>query len=164
MSAAWNTNIAAAQLGGTNALGVLNDPNFSMGRLAAITATYTMTGNEAANDTIYIARVPQGALIDPSVGSIATGGGAAAATLTMSVGDTDTQGGTVSYDPARYSAAIDVHAQTTTTAVPFSNGTTLTAPTETTDDWVWLLATFTTLVTPSANKTLVFRIKAAALD
>lgn len=158
------TDIAAVQAGGANILANLQDPNLTAGRVKLITAVYTMTGNEAANDAIYIARIPSGSLVDVQNAGVATGGGNAAATLTLQVGDTDTQAGVAAYDPARYSAAIDVHAASTTTPTAFSNGTQLAAPAEVTDDWVWLIGTFATLATPSAGKKLVFRIPVVMLD
>ncbi len=161
------TDIATVQAGGANILASLLDPNFSNGRLREICATYTMTGNEAANDAVYIARVPAGALVSSVNGSIASVGGATATTQTTSIGDTDTKGGTSSYDPARYSAAVDTHAQTTTTPVLFSGGTELVTnapPQAVVDDNVWLLATFATSGTPVAGKKLVFRIQLKALD
>jgi hypothetical protein len=161
------TDIATVQAGGANTLASLLDPNFSSGRLKAIVATYTITGNEAANDAVYIARVPKGALISPTNGSIATVGGTAGTTLTCSIGDTDTKGATGSYDPARYSAAVNVQAQTTTTPVAFSGGTELITnapPQEIGDDWCWLLATFATVSTLTAGRKLVFRIQGTFLD
>lgn len=161
------TDVALIQQGGNNTLANLQDPNFSFGRIKEIVATYTMTGSEAANDAVYIARVPKGALVSPVSGTIASVGGAPAAALTCSVGDTDTKDGTGSYDPARYSAAVDIHTQTTTTPVAFSGGTELITnapPQEVVDDWCWLLATFATVTTPSAGKKIVFRIKVGALD
>jgi hypothetical protein len=158
----WYSNIAAVQAGGVNILANLNDPNLDMGNVKLITATYTMTGNEVANDVIYIARVPQGVIVNPVNGNIAST--AIATTATVSVGDTDTQGGTVAYDPARYSGALNVAAGNTTVGFAFSGGTTLNTPAQIQDDWAWLVATFATLNTPVANKTIVFRISLAGLD
>lgn len=150
------TDVGAVQAGGVNILANLDDPNLADSRVALITATYTMTGNEAANDQVYIARVPSGALVNPIQSNVA--GNGIATTATLSVGDSDTQAGLVSYDPARYSAAQDVHAANTTTGTQFSGGTVLTSPAEITDDWVWLIGTFATMVTPVAGKKLIFRI------
>ena len=44
------TDVAAVQLGNVNILANLNDPNLDFARSKVITAIYTMTGNEAAND------------------------------------------------------------------------------------------------------------------
>ncbi len=159
------TDIAAVQAGGVNILANLDDPNLSAGRLQMITATYTMLGTEAANDAIYIARLPSGALVDVPAGNVAAE--AVATTMTLSVGDTDTAGGTAAYNPARYSAALDVHAGNTTVGFPFSGGSNLLASgpnQEIVDDWVWLIATFATIGTPVAGKKLIFRIKVVALD
>jgi len=53
-----------------------------------ITATYTWTGNEAANDIINIAIIPSGAMIDPN-GRVSSGVTAPATTLTLAIGDND---------------------------------------------------------------------------
>lgn len=154
------TDVGAVETGNVNYLANLDDPNLACGRLSLITATYTMTGSEVANDLIYIKRVPSGALVDPT--SSMTGNGIAT-TATVSVGDNDTQGGTVNPDVVRYSGAVNVAANQTS-PVAFSSGTTLNAPAEITDDWVWLMATFATLATPVANKVLIFRIRLTQLD
>ena len=156
------TDIAAVQAGNVNTLANLDDPNLSAGRLQLITAVYTMTGNEATNDAIYIARVPSGALVQPIISNVAAE--AVASTATLSVGDTDTVGGTRAYDPARYSGALNIAAGNTTVGFPFSGGTTLLTPAQITDDWPWLIATFATVGTPVAGKKIVFRIKVVLLD
>lgn len=158
----WYTDIGAVMAGGVNVLANLQDPNLTAGRLQQITAVYTMTGNEVANDAIYIMRIPQGSIVNPIDGNIV--GNGIATTATVSVGDTDTQGGTVAYDPARYSSALNVAAANTTVGVVFTGGTTVQTPAEVTDDWVWLIGTFAVLTVPVAGKKLVFRIKVAALD
>ena len=155
------TDIAAVQKGSVNGLANLNDPNLDNGRVQKITATYTMAGTEAANDVIYIARVPSGALVHPDYSNAA--GNGIASTATITVGDTDTQAAAVTADASRYSGSIDVHAAATA-PVAFASGTTLQTPAEVTDDWVWLTATFATMATPVAGKTLVFRISLSGLD
>lgn len=156
------TDIAAVQAGGVNILANLNDPNLDFARTKMVTAVYTMTGNEAANDAIYIARVPQGSYVDPVVGNVAAE--AVATTCTLSVGDTDTNLGTQAYNPARYSAALNIAAGNTTVGFPFSGGTTLLTPAQIADDWPWLIATFATLSVPVAGKKIVFRIRISSLD
>lgn len=158
----WYTDIGAPMAGNVNVLANLVDPNLSAGRLQQITAVYTMTGNEVANDAIYIMRLPGGSIVNPIDGNIAAE--AVATTATVSVGDTDTNGGVAAYNPARYSAALNVAAGNTTVGFPFTGGPTLLTPVEVVDDWVWLLATFATLSVPVAGKKLIFRIKVAALD
>lgn len=162
----WYTDVGTVQAGNVNILANLDDPNLSSGRLSLISATYTMTGNEVANDVIYIARVPSGALVNPTQGNVATNGAATSGSATLLVGDTDTIGGTVAYDPARYSGSIDVHAANTTTGVAFTGGTVMKTPSasEIVDDWVWIVATFATLGTPVAANKLVFRIGITQLD
>lgn len=185
----WYSNIASVAAGNVNVLADLVDPNLSATRVKLITAIYTMTGNEVANDVIYLARLPSGAIVDPDFGSMA--GNGIATTATVGIGDTDTQGGTVAYDPFRYSAAQNVAAAVTTTAgVAIAGGTTIANPPQNpiataalagmtgfsgvsgaalvsygiTDDWVWLLATFATLTVPVSGKQIVFRIRVATLD
>lgn len=178
----WYTNVASpAQQGNQNTLANLVDPNLSSARVKLITAVYTMTGNEVANDAIYIARLPSGAIVNPVDGNVASE--AVGTTATLSIGDTDTQGGTAAYDPARYSAALNIAAGNTTVGFPFSGGTTLLTPPTVpaaapqfsaatpvgmnsgiTDDWVWLIGTFATLSVPVAGKKIVFRVKVSQMD
>lgn len=159
----WYTDIASpAQVDGQNTLAVLDDPNLTFGRLKLITAVYTMTGNEVANDAIYIARLPSGSLVNPVDGNVAAE--AVATTCTLSIGDTDTNGGTGAYNPAAYSAALNIAAGNTTVGFPFSGGTDLLGPSQIVDDWPWLIATFATLGTPVAGKKIVFRVKVSSLD
>lgn len=158
----WYSNVGAVQAGGVNVLANLADTVLTAGRVKQITATYTMTGNEVANDVIYIQRVPQGSLPEPA-GTMC--GNGIATTATVSVGDLDTAGGTVAPDLSRYSAAQNVAAAVTTgTGVAYSGGTALTAPTEIVDDWVWLVAQFATLAVPVAGKIIVFRQKVSMID
>ena len=160
----WYSNVGAVQAGNVNVLANLNDPVLAGGPLEAIIATYTMTGNEVANDVIYFARVGFGSVVDPS-GNLATGvGNLSSGVATVSVGDTDTQGGLVAYDPARYSAALNMQAQTTTVPTPFTTGTTCAAPVEITDDWVWIVGTFATLTSPTKGSTLTLRVKVSSYD
>lgn len=154
------TDVGAVEAGGVNILANLDDPNLSSGRVSLITATYTMVGTEAANDLIYIKRVPSGALVDPVSNVVGNG---IATTATLTVGDLDTQAGTVSPDLNRYSGSLNV-AASMTVATGFSAGTTLTAPAEITDDWIFLVARFLTLTVPVAGKKLIFRIRVSQLD
>lgn len=153
------SDLGTIQAGGANVLASLNDPNFQRGALKLITAKYTMTGSEAANDLIYISRIPAGALVNP-VNSFASTDGVAS-TATVSIGDTDTVGGTVSASATRYSAALNLASATT---LVFSGGDVVTAPVETTDDGAWIVAKFASLATPSAGKVIVFRIEVVQLD
>ncbi len=154
------TNVAAVEAGSVNILANLDDPNLSCARLSLITATYTMTGAESPNDLIYIKRVPSGSLVDPT--STVAGDGIGT-TASITVGDLDTQAGTVSPDLSRYSAAIAVSAAMTA-PVAFAGGTTLTAPAQITDDWVFLVAKFTILSVPVEAKKLIFRIRLSQAD
>ncbi len=144
-----------------------NDPVFELGTLSEITAVYTMTGAEVQSDIIYIARLGMGAIVDPVHSNVASTN--VAATATLSVGDTDTVGGTQAADTERYSTPLNVASNmSATTALAFAGGTALVTPQEITDDnpgdggqQVWLTAKFVTLATPVAGKKLVFRIKLA---
>ena len=121
------------------------------------------------SDIIYIARVGMGVIVDPVRSSVASTN--VAATATLSIGDTDTVGGTQAADTERYSTPINVATNmSATTAASFAGGTALITPQEITDDdnsggqngqQVWLTAKFATLSLPQAGKKLVFRIKLA---
>ncbi len=156
------TDIGAVQAGGVNVLADLVDPNLSAARLKLITATYTMTGDEIANDVIYIAKIPSGSLVDTPAGNVATAG--CASTCTITVGDTDTVAATVTPDAARYSSTLTIGAGNSTVGFPFTGGTTLNAPAKVTDDWVFITAKLATLTTPTEGATIVFRIPVSMLD
>lgn len=165
--ATLQTDIAAAQQPGANFPGGasdglvdnpggFNDPVKELGTESVVTATYTMTGDEAVNDVIQIVLLGMGAIVSPE-STVANDG--AATTLTIEVGDTDTVGGTVTPDPKRYSDSISVAAATTTVPTPFSGGTTVAAPAQLTDDPVWIQAKILTVGTPVEGKVLVFRLR-----
>lgn len=135
-----------------------NDPVLELGTLSMPTITYTMTGAEAQNDIIYLARVGMGTIVDPVNSNVA--GNGVGTTAAVQVGDTDTVGATVGINQTRYSTALNVATDmTTTTGLPFAGGAALITPAETTDDPVWLTAKFSTLTVPVAGKVLIFRIK-----
>lgn len=138
--------------------GGFNDPVFELGTQSEIVATYTMTGAELAGDTIFIARVGGGCVVDPVRSSVA--GNGVGTTASIQVGDTDTQAGAGAALTTRYSTAIVVSADmSATTAVNFAGGSALIVPYETADEGCWLTATFTILTVPVAAKVLVFRLK-----
>lgn len=138
--------------------GSFNDPVFELGTSTDIVAVYTMTGAELAGDTIFIARVGGGAVVDPVRSSVA--GNGIGTTASIQVGDTDTNGGLGAASPTRYSTAIVVSADNTaTTAINFAGGTALIVPYQTADEGCWLVATFTILTVPVAGKVLVFRMR-----
>ena len=142
--------------------GQFNDPVLELGTLSEITAVYTMTGNEVQNDIINVARVPSGSLVNPIDGNVASE--AVATTAVITVGDTDTQAGTVTADTARYSTSLNIAAGNTTVGFPFTGGTVLLTPAQITDDWVFITAKFTTLTVPVAAKKIIFRISVSSLD
>lgn len=162
------TDIAANQVAGANFPGPaglvalpagtgFNDPVKELGSSTIVTAVHTMLGTEAANDIIRIVLLGQGAVVDPVNSDVGNNG--AATTLTISVGDTDTVGATVTADTKRYSDSISVAADTSaTTSLKFAGGTALNAPAEITDDPVWVQAKILTCGTPVAGKVLVFRL------
>lgn len=151
-------NFPGGSGGLTTQPGALNDPVLELGTLSEIVAVYTMTGAELQDDFIYIARIGQGAVVDPVNSSVA--GNGAGTTCSVVIGDTDTVGGTQVADIDRYSAAIDVKADmSATTAVKFAGGAALITPIQTTDQDVWLTAKLTVLTVPVAGKVLVFRVR-----
>lgn len=96
--AVWYTDVAQNQkqllnFPGTSGEGYLtNQPGTQNRPLLEgppeITATYTWTGNEAANDIINIAIAPAGVVVSPN-GKVSSGLTAPAATLTVAIGDND---------------------------------------------------------------------------
>ena len=94
----WYTDVATNQQQGVNFPGMPgeatmttqpgteNNPMFE--GPPEIVATYTWTGNEAANDIINIAIAPAGTLVSPN-GKVASGLTAPSSTLTFSIGDND---------------------------------------------------------------------------
>ena len=99
MANTWYTDVAALQIQGNNYPGQVgqlllttipgsqNNPLFE-GAALEIVATYTWTGSEAANDTINIAILPAGVVVDPN-GHVSSGTTAPATTLTVAIGDND---------------------------------------------------------------------------
>lgn len=160
------TNIAQNQRDGLNfpgggglttQPGSFNDPVFELGTVTDIVAVYTMTGAELAGDTINIARIGGGAVVDPVRSSVA--GNGVGTTASITVGDTDTAAGLGAASTTRYSTAIVVSADmTATSAVSFVGGTSLIVPYQTSDEGCFLTATFTILTVPVAGKVLVFRM------
>ena len=96
--ATWYTDIANLQQIGNNFPGdlgmsqIVNPPTVFANALfqgpAFITATYTWTGNEAANDIINVALLQAGVKVDPN-GHVSSGLTAISATLTLAIGDND---------------------------------------------------------------------------
>ena len=96
--ATWYTDIANAQQIGNNFPGevgltqIVNPPSVFDNALFqgpwTATATYTWTGNEAANDIINICLLQAGLLVDPN-GHVSSGLTAPSATLTFAIGDND---------------------------------------------------------------------------
>jgi|SRR3990172_2637305 len=147
------TDIGAVQAGLVNTLANQNDTNLQLGGVGWITALYTMVGDETTSTIIYIARLNAGTLVHP-YGYAGSDG--AATTLTVTIGDTDTQGGTVSADVDKYSTALNVAAAGTN--VLFATAAQVMTPTAIVDDQCWLTASVASIGTPVAGKKIAFRV------
>ena len=190
MANTWYTGLATEQApfanypgGGITSQGSpatagFNDPALEIGGVKEVTAIYTMTGNEAANDIINIYLAQPGSMVTPT-GSV-TGSGIAGS-ATISVGDDDTTGAAITAptvilgaSTTRYSASIDVHANqqiATGSPVSFQGGDALTAPfiigstaaeNATAGGTIagsWVQAKFLTLLSVTKGTVLVFRLK-----
>lgn len=96
--AIWYTDVAALQQQYVNFPGQVGAPflttipgsqnNSLFEGPLFITATYTITGNEAPNDIINIAKLEAGVLVDPN-GHVSTGLTAPGTALSMAIGDND---------------------------------------------------------------------------
>jgi hypothetical protein len=115
---------------------------------------YTMLGTEAQGDTLNLVKLPQGAVIDPTLSSVV--GDGIATTATLDIGDNDTLGVGAAADADRYADGLDVAAAgidlfsanaCAARLVPYALG----------DDAI-IICEFKTLVTPVAAKKLLFRI------
>jgi len=153
-----------------------NDPALEIGSVKEVIATYTMTGTEAASDTIRLYLGQPGTMIDPAYSSVCSTGIATTATIT--VGDDDTTGNYIYGSTAvvasatRYSTALNV-AAATTTQIGFTGGVSLNIPYQigalaveptgssagTGVSGAWIFATFATLATVTTGGTLVFRLR-----
>lgn len=115
--------------------------------------SYTMTGNEAAGDIIYLCKVPNGTTVVPFLSNVYSNGVASVATIT--VGDAPVRAkDTVVASANRYSTALDVAASGVDA---FTGGAAAATPYETLD-LRWITATFATLTTPTAGGKLQFNI------
>ncbi len=150
------TNLASQQLpsapGSTNRSSTLE----ATPKNRTLTPFYTMTGAEAASDTIRIAKVPAGVIVLPTLSSTATRAGGLATTMTITVGDDGggSNDGAVTLDVDRYSTALNVAAAG---ADAFTGGIAAEAPFTTTAE-TWITATIATLATPTAGGILQFFI------
>ena len=124
------------------------------GIILIATATYTMLGTEAQNDLINICRLPPRAMVDPTLSSVVSNG--IATTATLDVGDDDDEGVGAAADPDRYADGLDVAAAGVDQFDAIAAAARLTP--YVTSKACWLQGKFATLVTPVADKLLVFRI------
>ena len=151
------SNIATVQVDGANFPANYNEPVMELGSVNRLTAIYTITGAELANDVINVCKIPVGSLV--AVNSSVASNGVSATTSNIKVGDTDTIGGTVSADPKRYSDTLEVHAAVTS-PTQFAGGSALFAPAVIVDDSVWLTATIGTIAGAlTVGGKLVFRVE-----
>lgn len=96
--ATWYTDVAtnqenAVNFPGESGVGTLTTQPGTQNRPLLegppeVIATYTWTGNEAANDIINICVLPAGVIVDPN-GKVSSGLTAPSSTLTIAVGDND---------------------------------------------------------------------------
>lgn len=165
---------------GSPASAGFNDPSLEIGNVKEVIATYTMLGNEAANDLVNIYLAQPGTILDP-VNSHAVGNGIAT-TATIAVGDDDVTGNYVNQNPttaqpasqSRYSSSINAatNNQTTSgTATQFVGGDALVTPfiigatavenaaAGGTISGSWIQLKWLTMSAPVAGKLLVFRLK-----
>lgn len=157
--ASWNSDIYANQVSGANfpggglttQPGTYNNVLLENGNLTYATVTYTMTGTEAASDTINVITLNEGESLVPVLSYVVSN--AAATTITLAVGDTDPTGASAN----RYGVSLNV--ATSGTQVQFSGGAAAGAitPFIASADCI-ITSTFSTLATPVAGKVIVFRL------
>lgn len=115
---------------------------------------YTMLGTEAQGDFLNLCKLPQGAVIDPTLSSVV--GDGVATTCTIDIGDDDVLGVGAAADADRYADGLDVAAAgvdqfdanaCAARLVPYALGA----------DSI-IVMEWKTLATPVAGKKLLFRI------
>ena len=131
----------------------LQAPTFTL-NVRTVEVIYTMLATEVAGDVINIVRLPQGAIIDPTLSSIVTDG--IAGTATIDVGDDDVLGVGAAADVDRYADGLDVAAAGVDLFTANSAAARLTPYALGADSII--RATLVTLVTPVAARKLTFRI------
>jgi hypothetical protein len=115
---------------------------------------HTMVGDEAANDILNLVKLPQGAIIDPSLSSVVNDG--IATTATIDIGDDDTAGVGAAADADRYADGLDVAAAGVDLFTANSSATRLTPYVLGADSVIKLL--WATMNTPVAGKKLTVRL------
>jgi hypothetical protein len=148
----FNSTIYAKQILPTLA-NRMQSPIFTL-NVRMVEVIYTMLGTEAAADIINIVKLPQGAIIDPTLSSIVTDG--IAGTATIDIGDDDTAGVGAAADVDRYADGLDVAAAGVDLFTANSAAARLTPYALGADSII--RATLVTLVTPVATRKLTFRI------
>ena len=141
----------------TPSLRTRNDPAGEGSLMLEAEVIYTMVGTEKAADIINLVKLPIGAIIIPHLCRLS--GNGIAATATVSVGDSDT---TVT-SATRYTAAITATSATLDVGFTAGSAAALTPYMLAGDSALgsgesWIQATFATLSSPVAGKTLVFRL------
>lgn len=115
---------------------------------------YTMLGTEAQGDFLNLIKLPQAAVIDPTLSSVVTDG--IATTATLDIGDDDDEGVGAAADADRYADGLDVAAA----GVDLFSANAAAArlvPYKLSKDSIIKLE-FKTLVTPVAGKKLLIRL------
>jgi len=115
---------------------------------------YTILGTEAQGDFLNLIKLPQAAVIDPTLSSVVTDG--IATTATLDIGDDDDEGVGAATDADRYADGLDVAAA----GVDLFSANAAAArlvPYKLSKDSIIKLE-FKTLVTPVAGKKLLIRL------
>lgn len=115
---------------------------------------YTMLGTEAQGDFINLLKLPEGAVIDPTLSSVVSDG--IATTATLDIGDDDVLGVGTTADADRYADGLDVAAAGIDLFSANACAARLTPYALGADSLI--ICEFKTLVTPVAGKKLLFRI------
>jgi len=148
----FNSTIYAKQILPTLA-NRMQSPTFTL-NVRTVEVVYTMLATEVAGDVINIVKLPQGAIIDPTLSSIVTDG--IAGTATIDIGDDDTAGVGAAADVDRYADGLDVAAAGVDLFTANSAAARLTPYALGADSII--RATLVTLVTPVVGRKLTFRI------
>ena len=130
------------------------DPIKVTGLLLIATITVTLTGAEAANDTVRLIKLPKRAMVDPTVSTVVSEG--VATTCTIDIGDDDTAGVGAMADPDRYADGLDVAAAGIDRFDSIAASARLTPYILGAESWIILK--YATLATPVADKKLTIRL------
>lgn len=124
------------------------------GLLLIATITVTMVGDEAANDTVKLIKLPKRAMVDPTHSTVVSNG--VATTATIDIGDDDVLGVGAAADPDRYADGLDVAAAGIDRFDSIAAAARLTPYILGSESWIIL--TWATMNTPVAATKLVIRL------